>query len=264
MEANVVIVSPHLDDAVFSCWHVLEAERAVSVVNVFAGVPPPDTPLPRWDRITGASDPAARVRERIDEDRLALGLAGGEPANLPFVEAQYREETPTLDELLPAIREHVSGDEDVFVPAGIGGHSAHCLLRNAGPRSSRRRCLGLVLRRHPVRHGVRLAGLGLGDRARALPERRRGVERRARAGRGCGLEPRVVPLDDDAQRRKIAAMRTYRTQFAALEAGGQTAPDASRADRRRGRLVPPGFLATLAPGGVPERTNGAVLKTVSP
>jgi hypothetical protein len=33
--------------------------------------------------------------------------------------------------------------------------------------------------------------------------------------------PRVVQLDDDAQRRKAAAMRTYRTQFAALEAGGQ-------------------------------------------
>jgi hypothetical protein len=31
----------------------------------------------------------------------------------------------------------------------------------------------------------------------------------------------VVQLDDDAQRRKAAAMRTYRTQFAALEAGGQ-------------------------------------------
>jgi hypothetical protein len=47
MEANVVIFSLHLDDAVFSCWHVLDSERAVSVMNVFAGVPPPGTPLTR-------------------------------------------------------------------------------------------------------------------------------------------------------------------------------------------------------------------------
>jgi hypothetical protein len=31
----------------------------------------------------------------------------------------------------------------------------------------------------------------------------------------------VVQLDDDAQRRKAAAMRTYRTQFAALDADGR-------------------------------------------
>lgn len=221
MEANVVIFSPHLDDAVFSCWHVLESERAVAVVNVFAGVPPPGTPLPRWDRITGASDPVARVRERLEEDRLALGLTGREPTNLPFVEAQYREEKATLDEVLPAIREQLSGDEDVFVPAGIGSHSAHLLIRDAG----------LIL----LGEGVAVSfyadipyatefgwpawvsGIALEPFLNvdaAWSEALEPIE----AG---GCEPRVVQLDEDAQRRKATAMKTYRTQFAALEAGGQ-------------------------------------------
>jgi LmbE family N-acetylglucosaminyl deacetylase len=221
MEANVVIFSPHLDDAVFSCWHVLESERAVSVVNVFAGVPPPGTPLPRWDRITGASEPVSRVRERLDEDRLALGLADREPTNLPFVEAQYRDEKPTLDEVLPAIREHITGTEEVFVPAGIGEHPAHCLIREAG----------LILLGEGVAvsfyadipyatefgwpawvSGIALEPFLTVDAA--WSEALSSIE-------AAGCEPRVVALDDDAQQRKAAAMRTYRTQFAALEAGGQ-------------------------------------------
>jgi hypothetical protein len=36
----------------------------------------------------------------------------------------------------------------------------------------------------------------------------------------AGYEPRVVELDGAEQARKVAAMRTYRTQFPALEAGG--------------------------------------------
>lgn len=221
MEANVVIFSPHLDDAVFSCWHVLDSERAVSVVNVFAGVPSPGTSLPRWDRITGASDPVARVRERIEEDRLALALAGREPINLPFAESQYRDKKPTLDEVLPAIREHVSGDEDIVVPAGIGDHSAHCLLRDAGLT-----LLGegvAVSFYADIPYATEfgwpawVSGIALEpfvDVDAAWSEALESIE-------AAGCEPRVVQFDDDAQRRKAAAMRTYRTQFAALEAGGQ-------------------------------------------
>src|SRR5919109_876181 len=67
-----VVLSPHLDDAVFSCWHIVGEEKA-RVVTVFAGIPPAGTPLPRWDEMTGATDPATRVRERIAEDEAALG-----------------------------------------------------------------------------------------------------------------------------------------------------------------------------------------------
>jgi hypothetical protein len=129
---RTVILSPHLDDAVLSCWHLVDSPRAVSVVNVFTKVPPPGTRLPPWDRLTGAHDPAARVRERLEEDRAALALAGREPTNLDFVEGQYRDEKPTLDEVLPSVAATVAAGDEIYAPAGIGGHSGHRLLRDAG------------------------------------------------------------------------------------------------------------------------------------
>lgn len=70
-----MILSPHLDDAVLSCWRVLEAHRSVRVVNVFTGSPPEGSPAPWWDRLTGATDPVRRMAERRAEDRRALALA---------------------------------------------------------------------------------------------------------------------------------------------------------------------------------------------
>ena len=65
---TTVILSPHLDDAVLSCWHVLTQPGEVVVITVFAGVPTGLTAPAWWDRYTGATDSGERVRERIEED----------------------------------------------------------------------------------------------------------------------------------------------------------------------------------------------------
>jgi LmbE family N-acetylglucosaminyl deacetylase len=216
-----VILSPHLDDAVFSCWHLLESPRAIRVLNVFAGPPPPGTQLPRWDRITGARDPVTRVLRRIEEDRAALALVGCEPTNLPFVEAQYRKGHPTLDEVLPVIREHVTDGPEVFAPAGIGNHAAHLLIREAAlelagdgltvsfyaeiPYATEFGWPAWVTDRDPA---------PFLDVDAAWSE---AIDPIVQAG----YEPKAVTLDEQAQRRKVEAMETYLTQFAALEAGGQ-------------------------------------------
>jgi LmbE family N-acetylglucosaminyl deacetylase len=221
VQTNVVILSPHLDDAVFSCWHLLESPRAVDVLNVFAEPPPPGTHLPRWDRITGARDPVTRVLKRIEEDRAALALAGREPTNLPFVEAQYRKEPPTLDEVLPAIREHVSESAEVFAPAGIGNHSAHLLIREAALELAGD---GVTVSFYAdIPYATEFgwpAWVSGGDPAPFLDVDAAWSEALDPILQ-ADYEPRVVTLDEEAQRRKVEAMETYRTQFAALEAGGQ-------------------------------------------
>jgi hypothetical protein len=88
----IVVLSPHLDDAVLSCWHVLTAPGEVRVMTVFAGVPTEMTAPAWWDRYTGATDSAERVRERIEEDRRALALAGRMAVNLSFLDEQYRDD----------------------------------------------------------------------------------------------------------------------------------------------------------------------------
>src|SRR5437764_70469 len=82
-----VILSPHLDDAVLSCWHLLTQVGEVAVINVFAGVPTELGGPAWWDEYTGASDSAERVRERIEEDRTALAVPGrpiGDPEVLGY------------------------------------------------------------------------------------------------------------------------------------------------------------------------------------
>lgn len=216
-----MILSPHLDDAVFSCWHLLDSAAAVSVLNVFAAVPPPGRPLPRWDRITGAPDPAERVRERVKEDRAALALAGRKPTNLPLVEAQYRDDRPSFDEVFLATRERLTGGERLVAPAGIGGHSAHLLVRAAGFVLAAEGFAVSFFADVPYATEFGWPSWATGDDPDAS------VDVDAAWGEDigplseAGYRPRAIALDEDAQQRKVEAMRTYRTQFAALEAGGQ-------------------------------------------
>ena len=56
--APVVILSPHLDDAVLCCWHVLSGPADVRVINLFAGLPARGAAPGWWDRRT---EPRAMV-----------------------------------------------------------------------------------------------------------------------------------------------------------------------------------------------------------
>src|ERR1700679_1179294 len=94
---TTVILSPHFDDAVLSCWHVLASAREVLVVNVFAGEPAAGT-LGWWDRLAGAPASAEVVRARVEEDRRVLALTGCTAVNLPFLDGQYRESNQPPEE----------------------------------------------------------------------------------------------------------------------------------------------------------------------
>src|SRR5438445_12721241 len=131
MSPDSVILSPHVDDAVLSCWHLLANDDEVLVVNVFAGEPPART-LGWWDRLTGATDSAAAVRTRIEEDRQALALAGRAAVNLPFLDSQYRLPDQASGEIAEALRGvHVAGAR-VYAPASLGdNHRDHAAVRAA-------------------------------------------------------------------------------------------------------------------------------------
>jgi hypothetical protein len=131
MSQDTVILSPHFDDAVLSCWHVLVGAGDVLVVNVFAGEPAAGT-LGWWDELTGASDSAAAVRTRIEEDRQALALVGRSAVNLPFLDSQYREFDQAPEEIVQALREVVATGSRIYAPASLGGHHRdHTAVRGA-------------------------------------------------------------------------------------------------------------------------------------
>ncbi len=131
MSPDTVILSPHFDDAVLSCWHVLAGAGEVLVVNVFAGEPPRGT-LGWWDRLAGATDSAAVVRIRIEEDRQALALAGCTAVNLPFLDSQYRQPNQAPGEIVEALRGAVVAGTRVYAPASLGDHHRdHTAVRAA-------------------------------------------------------------------------------------------------------------------------------------
>jgi hypothetical protein len=131
MSHDAVILSPHFDDAVLSCWHVLASAGEVLVVNVFAGEPPAGT-LGWWDELAGATDSAAAVRTRIEEDRQALALAGRAAVNLPFLDGQYREGDQAPGEIVRALRGVLVKDALIYAPASLGDdYRDHAAVRAA-------------------------------------------------------------------------------------------------------------------------------------
>ncbi len=96
--APVVVVSPHLDDAVLSCAGLIAGAPATTVVTVFAGYPPvrdattPAEFLPGttfWDQASGFAAGDDVVGLRRAEDRAALAHLGALPHWLDFLDSQY-------------------------------------------------------------------------------------------------------------------------------------------------------------------------------
>jgi hypothetical protein len=210
-----VILSPHLDDAVLSCWHVLTQPGDVTVVNVFAGVPA-DLGAPAWwDEYTGATDSGDRVRERIEEDRAALAHAGRTPTNLSFLDEQYREQDQPLDPLIEQIESLLPLNAEIYAPAALAKHTDHMLVR-AVALELRAGGFGVSLYAdlpHASVHGW--PAWVAGTHKSATKDLAGASWDHALAGTGV-IAPTVHRLDDEARARKLAAVQMYGTQLEAL------------------------------------------------
>ena len=88
---RVVIVSPHLDDAVLGCANFMAAHPGVMVMTVFAGNPPqyPTDPMRKWDVQSGFAPGDDVMEVRRHEDAAALALLDATPVHLEFIEHTY-------------------------------------------------------------------------------------------------------------------------------------------------------------------------------
>ena len=87
---RVVVVSPHLDDAVLGCARFMAVHPGATVVTVFAGNPPAyPQPMRTWDVQSGFAPGDDVMEARRREDRAALALLDATPVHLDLVEHSY-------------------------------------------------------------------------------------------------------------------------------------------------------------------------------
>ena len=130
---RLVVVSPHLDDAVLSAWSALRDHGDATVVTCFAGEPPSGIPASDWDRRGGATCAVDRVRLRRTEDRAVLDALGANAVHLEHLDAPYRDpgDDEVLVRLTDTLRPHLRDAGLVLAPLGLGSHPDHVAAREA-------------------------------------------------------------------------------------------------------------------------------------
>jgi LmbE family N-acetylglucosaminyl deacetylase len=220
-------ISPHLDDAIFSCGGLIYQQRLrgdeVVVLTVCAGDPAGDDPSSyakgleeRWGTGTSAVD------VRRQEDRRACEKLGAGYLHLPIPDCIYRisesgdayydseeaifgeihpDEAGLIDEVSQMLQRECEGVTHIYAPVGYGGHVDHRLTRKAVDQLNRKIYFYRELP-YAVRDGEVPEEL-------CLPEG----------------EPVLIPLKDDEISAWIEAVRLYDSQISTFWADPQVMDD---------------------------------------
>lgn len=238
----VTVVSPHLDDGVLSCGHLLAACPGSRVVTVFSGGPKRVWRLPAWDRASGVFSPGADVMGvRRHEDDEALAVLGAGPERLGFWDSQYRSRARRRgmvvgEELLQAVADRLlalvrtSTTIRWFVPLGLV-HEDHELTAEAC-----RRVAGSLGPTEPMGTVGAVQWVGYEDQPYAAERPELVADVLARLdGAGWSTEPVSTGTTTDTG-RKQAALERYRSQWQAL---GERRLVAVQSPEAYHRLLPP-------------------------
>jgi hypothetical protein len=216
----LLLVSPHLDDAVFSCAALVERPEPIDVLTVASGAPDP----PRqgwWDVQCGFASSAESIPARLAEDDAAFAGTPHRRSHLGLLELQYQPERTRAEAELIAgrVRDWVAANPEgvVAVPAGAG-----CSPRRTARWRRRLLRQNCSPPQHPdhvwVRETVLEALTGItallyeeipylwGEPADAEAER-------AASSGGLSVDPFTVEVDPVQKARRIAA---YASQIAEI------------------------------------------------
>ncbi|MEC5408137.1 PIG-L family deacetylase [Paraburkholderia sp. MPAMCS5] len=116
---RLFIVSPHFDDAVFSCGALLAAHPDAAVCTVFAA-PPEHAMHTAWDEKAGFGSAHESIHERTVEDERALELLDAIPLRMPFRESQYAD-SPSISRMAAELEETIyrTTANTLLMPLGL-------------------------------------------------------------------------------------------------------------------------------------------------
>ncbi|HZZ11649.1 MAG TPA: PIG-L family deacetylase [Paraburkholderia sp.] len=116
---RLFIVSPHFDDAVFSCGALLATHPDATVCTVFAA--PPRQPMQTdWDEKSGFQNAHQAIHARTLEDDSALDVLDAIALRLPFRDSQYAD-SPSISRMAAALEETIyrSTANTLLMPLGL-------------------------------------------------------------------------------------------------------------------------------------------------
>ncbi|HET9098287.1 MAG TPA: PIG-L family deacetylase [Candidatus Saccharimonadales bacterium] len=131
----LVVLSPHLDDALINCFHAIHVQKAL-VTTVFSGVPRSRVNK-LWDILGGESDGSRMMLKRRQEDIRALKLISPEsPIHLNFLDHQYASgDRPSIEEMAKEIITKAPAGCVFLAPLAasrVRRHPDHILIREIG------------------------------------------------------------------------------------------------------------------------------------
>jgi LmbE family N-acetylglucosaminyl deacetylase len=200
----ILLVSPHLDDAVLGAGEFIASWPGATVATVCAGIPDEQLPLTTYDRDSGWKSGRAAMMGRRREDQRALHALRAQPVHLDLLDCQYRGNVPNpVEDIIEALWPVVMELQPVKLLTVLGlEHPDHVATHDAVLALAR----GLweppeVVVWEEIPHRVQWPEMTV-DRVRGLAH-------------GAGGEP--VYLGGDQMAAKQRAMREYQSQLWALE-----------------------------------------------
>jgi LmbE family N-acetylglucosaminyl deacetylase len=109
VRSPLLVVSPHLDDAVLSCGRLLAAHPGSTVLTALAGSPAAWDQLTLWDRLCGFGAGEDVMAARMVEDRTALEVLGATQQVIEALDGQYDRGQPRVDLVRSGIRSALDG-----------------------------------------------------------------------------------------------------------------------------------------------------------
>lgn len=130
---GLLVVSPHLDDAVFSCGQLIAGwPGQVTVATACTAIP--DVALTAYDQACGFESSEQAAVQRLTEDERAASIVNVRTDWLGILDGQYRalDHTEVLDALLRLFRalEERRGTTTIVVPLGLH-HLDHLVVSDA-------------------------------------------------------------------------------------------------------------------------------------
>ncbi len=200
---NIVILSPHLDDAIISCFSQIQTNN-VTIINIFAGTPDKSTRT-IWDLVCGQLNSSKMMEHRKSENNQLMKSLGITSIDLDYLDHQYRSNNINYDHIMNNILKLSPSDSTFLVPLAVGSifrHLDHVVTRNLG--------LALLERRNEVIFYADQPYMRVGQtNKKYLKKLTKRIESDLR------LRGTIIPvrLNRNQQKLKLISMKAYRSQY---------------------------------------------------